>query len=239
MLLRNDVVEVPSPKLIVAPSIANSNCDTLVAGSVKEAPMIKAIEEPPQESRPESKVVETTDQKEENSNNKGDIISLPVYESKFGRLPSWFKNLFGRSDKFTQDLESQTLEAYIIHDGTKAILKLPFGHQRLDNGLKRTLKSNRNLSWDQYVALDPQHHQDLNRTIINAKHQDSRERTCIAVDLRKKQSSQDADRLVVFFSLGAPVEPIHLNICVGRKFDIPFEHCRTWDVSSDLRRDKK
>ena len=167
----------------------------------------------------------------EDDDKEVEILSLPVYESRFGMLPSWLTDLFGRRNKFFRDWESQTLEAFFVHKSSPVLLKLPFGHQRLTFGLKRLMKKNKGLSWDQYISLDPQHHQQLNRAVINAKQLDSRGRTFLAIEVHKKKPCLDAERMLVFFSLGAPVEPVHLTDCVGRKFCFPFERCRTWKVS--------
>jgi hypothetical protein len=157
---------------------------------------------------------------------KTEILPLPVYESRFGALPSCLRELFGHRDKFLHDCESQTLEAFLVHGDPETMLKLPFGHQRLTFGLKRMLKKNKGLSWDQYLSLDSQHQRVINRTVISAKQMDSRCRTCLAIDIYK-EPGLDAERMLVFFSLGAPVEPVRLTDCVGRKFSFPFEQCRT------------
>jgi hypothetical protein len=165
------------------------------------------------------------------NNRKVGILPLPVHERSFGILPSWLRELFGHRDKFLHDWESQELEAFVIHENPPTLFKLPFGHQRLTFGLKRMMKKNKCLSWDQYLSLDSQHHRDIHLVIFSAKQIDARDRTFLAVDIHGKKQGAGAEGMLVFFSLGAAVKPVHLTDCIRRKFSLPFEHCRTWTVN--------
>ena len=60
------------------------------------------------------------------------------------------------------------------------------------------------------------------------RRRDSRERTCVAVGLNKEYG---AERIMLFFLVGAPVEPIHFKDAVGRKYTFPYEQARTFPVS--------
>jgi hypothetical protein len=212
----------------------SSENDTLVSDLDKEQPAkenirVVVLEAKPEttskeESVPDSQVVELA------AKNNG---KSPAGDTKvqISATWSWLRDLFGHNDKFTQDWESKTLEACMIYSNTESLLKLPFGHQRLTYGLKKTLKSNRRLTWDQYLFLDSDSLEKLNRAVTSAKRLDSRDRTCIAIEFYRKLSEEGADRMLLFFSLGDPVLTVHLKDCIGRTFDIPFERCRTWDVS--------
>jgi len=140
--------------------------------------------------------------------------------------PGWFSGIFGQSTKLSNDWESQTLEAYIIPENSSALLKVPFGHLGLAQGLKKMKKQC--VPWDQYTSLGSKHHKRINQAVLEAKRLDSRERTCISVSLNKDFG---AERIMLFFLVGAPVEPIHFKDAVGRKFSFPYEQARTWPVS--------
>jgi hypothetical protein len=152
------------------------------------------------------------------------IPSLPVSQQSF--FPSWLRGIFGQSNTLSNDWESQTLEAFIIPENSHGILKVPFGHQNLAQGLKRMKKQC--LPWDQYTALGSQYHKRINQAVLEAKRLDSRERTCVAVGLNKEYG---AERIMLFFLVGGPVEPIYLKDAVGRQYTFPYEQARTWTVS--------
>lgn len=157
-----------------------------------------------------------------------EAIDLPSSSGTFNFLPTWLKDLFGKSDKkFIHDWESPTLECFIVSKEFR-LLKLPFGHQRLTYGLKRTQRKI-GLTWDQYMALDSPHKKEISKAISKARALDSRQRTCVAIGAQKK--SED-DFVVLFMTLGPKVEPIKFKDAVGRQYNVPFENCKTWEVSS-------
>jgi hypothetical protein len=228
-----------------------SDSDTLVQGLEKEKEQEVKVDNmmkndktcPPSPAHPKTEITQGNLNEKKpptGSNNavaddeKVELLSPTQYKSKFGMLPSWLKDLFGPREKFLNDSESQTLEAYIVHDHgiRQALFKLPFGHQRLQLGLKQVMKKNKGFSWDKFMSLDVQDYRDLDQAVVRAKKVDTRERTVLAVDIHKKQPGLEKERMLVFFSLGAAVEPVHVKDCVGRLFDFPFEQCRTWRVSS-------
>lgn len=156
-----------------------------------------------------------------------EAIELPSSTGTFNFLPSWLKDLFGKSDKkFTHDWESPSLECFIVSKEFR-LLKLPFGHQRLTYGLKRTQKKI-GLTWDQYMALESPHKKEISKAITKARALDSRQRTCVAIGAQKK--SED-DFVVIFMSIGPKVEPIKFKDAVGRMFTIPYENCKTFEAS--------
>lgn len=155
-------------------------------------------------------------------------ISLESPSGTFSILPSWLKDLFGKSDKkFTHDWESPTLECFIVSREFK-LLKLPFGHQRLTYGLKRTQRKV-GLTWDQYMALESPLKKEISKAISKAKALDARQRTCVAIGSQKKKT--DDDFVILFMTLGPKVEAIKFKDAVGRMFTVPFENCKTFEVS--------
>jgi hypothetical protein len=142
-------------------------------------------------------------------NNKVDNFSVPDFQDK----------------KFTDDYKSEMLEAYSIDHTTKDISTLHLGHHCLTSELNRTVNRNKGSVYDQIMSLDADRRKDLNRVIDTAQKLETRARTCLAIDFCNKQSS------TIFFALGAPVEPVplkpvHLEDWTGRRFYIPFEHCK-------------
>lgn len=65
-------------------------------------------------------------------------LSLKVSDT----MSEWTHKIFGKEDEFSKDWESQELEAWVFRADTPNPnpLKVPFGHQRLQYGLK-TVKS--------------------------------------------------------------------------------------------------
>lgn len=189
----------------------------------------KVEEAKSEELNEKAPVAEPTEDKKgeaSNSSPEHEDIELPSSSGTFNFLPTWLKDLFGKNDKkFTHDWESPTLECFIVSQEFR-LFKLPFGHQRLTYGLKRTQRKI-GLTWDQYMALDSPHKKEIGKAINKAKALDSRQRTCIAIGSRKK--SED-DFAVIFMSLGPKVEPIKFKDAVGRKYNIPFENCKTYEV---------
>lgn len=185
-------------------------------------------EEPKGEEKPSAEPTEESQKDDAAKSAEDEAIDLPASTGTFSFLPSWLKNLFGKNDKrFTHDWESPTLECFIVSEEFK-LLKLPFGHQRLTYGLRRTQRKI-GLTWDQYMTLDSPHKKEISKAINKAKALDSRQRTCIAIGAQKK--SED-DFVVLFMALGPKVEPIKFKDAVGRKFTFPYESCKTWAVSS-------
>jgi hypothetical protein len=59
-----------------------------------------------------------------------------------------------RPTNFSPTYRVMTLKAYVAEEGTAdAPIKIPFGHQRLTFGLKRTLKAKRGSTWCEYIQM--------------------------------------------------------------------------------------
>jgi hypothetical protein len=195
--------EIANSNPVAALSDTNSDCETFVADSDK------VIGNEREDVTAE--IVLKRAEKTPVDNN----FSVLDYRYKPGFL-SWLKALLRHDRKFTQDCKSETLVAYSINHNTKTLLELPLGHHGLTDQLKRTVNSNKGSIYNQLVSRE----KDLDWVIATAKQLDPRVRTCVAFDFRNKQSG------IVFFTLGAPVQPVHLKDCIGRSFNIPFERCK-------------
>ncbi|KAH6671662.1 hypothetical protein B0J14DRAFT_564263 [Halenospora varia] len=154
---------------------------------------------------------------------EADLPLAAKSQKKIKIIPTWLKNIFSRPEINPEDKESQTLEAFVLSEDLKDIVKIPFGHDCLTYGLKKMKKSS--LTWDQYMSLSLEKRQSINRAVASAKRADARKRQCISVGYQKGSSE---NRMILFFSLGEPVEPVHLKDAVGRRFDFQYERCRTW-----------
>lgn len=142
---------------------------------------------------------------------------------------SWLSSLFRKREKFTNDRESSELEAWLIESDSFTMRKLPFGHQKLTSMLKRTTKSRRGDIWAHYTALTPNQREAVNRATTQAHRSSRHARTCVAISAHPGRNSY----IVVFFSLGLPVQPVHLKMA-GRYFQFTFELCRTWEGMDEL-----
>jgi hypothetical protein len=195
---------------------------------VEDAKPVNPAPEKPQadSATKEDKPKDESDKTQPLATDTAAISSLPGFQSKNSAFPSWLKGIFGQSNKLSNDWESQTIEAYIIPENSQSLLKVPFGHQNLTQGLKKMKKQC--LSWDQYTALGSQHHQRINQAVLEAKRSDDRERTCVAIGINKEFGSE---RIMLYFLVGARLQPVLFKDAVGRKFSFPYEHARTWPVS--------
>lgn len=245
MPLRDTLPTVPVPNPPAAPCSTRSNTmvndqddnpATLLKGDTKklgveEVKLVCAPNNPTetQDSQPtpkEDKIEDESPGNEQAKDKEPAAPSISDFKSTSSIFPGWFSGIFGQSTKLANDWESQTLEAYILPENSQTLLRVPFGHQNLTQGLKRMKKQC--IPWDQYTSLGSQHHNRINQAVVQAKRVDSRERTCISVSLNKDYG---AERIMLFFLVGSPVEPIHFKDAVGRKFTFPYEQARTWPVS--------
>jgi hypothetical protein len=192
-----------------------------VAAKPPSIGVVKSVEDKKEKDKKEDGDVATVE-------SNLDIISLPLWEQKSGILPAWFKNMFRKRDKFLHDWESPILEAFIIGKNQEKPQKLPFGHQRLTFCLKQVIKKDIYLSWDEYLALDSQHHKAIEQIVTHATELDSRERTFLALT---KKSGPEGDRLLVFFSLNGLGAAARMMGSMGQKRSFPFGRDRTWEVS--------
>jgi len=154
-------------------------------------------------------------------------LDFPPKQNNFKGLPSWLRGLFKPKDTILNEWESQEYEAYILEPDSKKLIKLHLGHQHLKQGLQRALKKNRCLNWDDYTSLSMELHQKVVDVITSPKMSGTRKRTLLAAVPIKKPGTT-SERLILFFSLGEEVEPIHLTDAIGRKFCFPFHMCTKW-----------
>ena len=156
---------------------------------------------------------------------------MPTFKQRFGKVDSWFKELFGPSSLFFDDKESDSIEAFLIL-GNNTRLKVPFGHRRLKFGMKRVMKAKKTSTLDDYYALPKHLHGAIQNSLKGAKVIDSRERVVVCFDVLKLGEKHEDQHLLAFFNInGAPVEPIHFKDAVGRKFAVPYFLIQTWEVS--------
>ncbi|KAK0623727.1 hypothetical protein B0T14DRAFT_495159 [Immersiella caudata] len=148
-------------------------------------------------------------------------------------LRDWAPSIFGSPSKFLSDTPSDELEAYMTEQGAADVpAKIPFGHQRLAFGLKRTLKAKHGSTWQQYVQMTPTQRQLVDQVTKFARVQSGHVRTCLGVQEIKTEGKQPC--YLIFFSLSEPPLPIYFTDCLGRNFKVPFEHCKAWDDMRSL-----
>lgn len=154
-------------------------------------------------------------------------------------MSDWIGRVFGKDDQFKQDWESQSLEAYVFQSRGTFIshlghtpVKVPFGHRRLRYGLDKVVKDKDKLgsTWNRYIDLGPSMQAIIDQVVHAANRLQSRERVCIAFQEYNKRVEDPFT--LVFFSVRDEKKPILLKDAVGRTYTIPFETCRTWNVST-------
>ncbi|KAI2615930.1 hypothetical protein GGR54DRAFT_255650 [Hypoxylon sp. NC1633] len=125
----------------------------------------------------------------------------------------------------THDWESKELEAYLIESDSNAVRNLHFSRQELIEILRRTLKPRRDDVWRQYASLSSAQRDGVDKATSEANRSEPCPRTCVAITSDPRSGD---DFVVVLFSLGLPLQPIHL---AGPElsFKLPFELCRTWE----------
>lgn len=153
-------------------------------------------------------------------------FNLPAY------FFDWKQRIFGSDDKFKTDWPSTNLEAYIrhIHSFGKST-KIPFGHKRLQYGLSKVIKEGQKgtSTWSQYIELGQVTRLAVDEVVGEANRNQSRERICVAFHQYDNDSADPF--ILVFLSLRKEPQPISFKDAVGRTYTLPFEACRTWDVS--------
>lgn len=160
-----------------------------------------------------------------------EFITMSTFKQKFGKVDSWFKELFGPGSLFFDDKESDSIEAFLIL-GNNTRLKIPFGHRRLKFGMKRVMKAKKTSTLDDYAALPKHLHAAIQNSLKGAKMTDSRERVVVCFDVLKLGEKHEDQHLLAFFAMnGAPLEPVHFKDAVGRKFLVPYHLVQTWPVS--------
>ncbi|OHE91972.1 hypothetical protein CORC01_12708 [Colletotrichum orchidophilum] len=138
----------------------------------------------------------------------------------FKTMGKWFKGMFGRSTiPSIGDLE---LEATVLRNGPFPESFLALEPKMLRLELKRILKQSSKAPGDAFLVQDDQLRSAVQGALFRAQRKDGRVRQLITVDIATRP-----DVAVVFMSVDPAAEPVHMTDILGRKYDIPFEQCRT------------
>lgn len=138
-------------------------------------------------------------------------------------------SVFGKDDIFKQDYESTKLEAYISYGvGLQLPMKLPFGHRRLQYGLKRANKKDKT-TFDRFVTSNTLLHRTIDDVVREANKRQKRARTLLTYTLTAHDDGRRST--IVFFSIQPEKQPVAFEDAVGRKYTLPFELCKNWEVS--------
>ena len=158
----------------------------------------------------------------------------PSQSKSTGFFPSWIQSIFGSSNKISaDDTPSHDLEAYMVDPATgHPPIKVPFGHDRLQSGLKKLTKGggNKGSTWHLYVDMTAGQRVLVDKVIKHARAQSHHQRTCLGIEEFKRDGKPA--HYLVFFSLSEPPLPILFKDAIGRAFRFPYERCRTWMVWS-------
>lgn len=152
-------------------------------------------------------------------------------------MSEWTHKIFGREDEFSKDWESNELEAWVFCTSTaeSAPIKVPFGHQRLQYGLRKTRSKTANslgrTTFTRYIKGGSRMQMIVDEVVQEANRLQKREKVCLAF---KEYNVGDGNNtfVVVFFSLCEEKAPLAFKDCIGRKMTLPFETCRTWECMS-------
>lgn len=148
-------------------------------------------------------------------------------------MADWAQSIFGRDDEFKKDYESTELEAYLAYDLSLDLpLKVPFGHRRLQYGLKRVMNKKNNgglTTFDRFTGSSSFIHRLLDDVSREANRMQKRERTLITYKIFA--SARRPYYLIAFFSIQPEKKPIAFKDAFGREYSLPFELCKNWQVS--------
>ncbi|KAI1480189.1 hypothetical protein F4774DRAFT_409009 [Daldinia eschscholtzii] len=150
----------------------------------------------------------------------------PRVLSAFLRL----SRFFGRRNNPIHEWENQELEAYLVESYTYIMRKLHFDQKTLADELRRITKSSRYDLWAHYMSLTSAKRETVDWVTAEANRLSHHSRACVAID---EQSKSGQSCIVVLFSLGSPVEPIHVKYG-DEYFQFGFELCRTWEGINGL-----
>ncbi|KAJ4416802.1 hypothetical protein N0V82_006531 [Gnomoniopsis sp. IMI 355080] len=155
-------------------------------------------------------------------------------------MSEWTHKIFGREDEFSKDWESQELEAWVFRTSRPTFstpMKVPFGHQRLQYGLKKIrskkINSAGRTTFSRYLNTGIPTQVYVDEVVKEANRLRTREKICLAFEEYRLPSTNDAF-MIVFFSLGEEKAPISFQDCIGRKMTLPFERCRVWEVAGGI-----
>lgn len=71
----------------------------------------------------------------------------------------------------------------------------------------------------------------VDEVVKEANRHQNRERVCLAFETYRRQDTGGDSFTIMFFSIREEEVPVSFTDCMGRKMTIPFETCRTWEVS--------
>lgn len=165
--------------------------------------------------------------------------TVSATSNKFGQkfsdsMTDLTHKFFGRDDEFSKDWPSETLEAWVTQ-GTPFSdpMKVPFGHRRLQYGLKQVRGKKapvRLTTFDRYLEQGPRMQVVVDEVVREANRLQKRERVCLAFQQYRARDPRDISFALVFFSIQKEKPPIAFTDCIGRKTSIPYAVCKNWDV---------
>ncbi|KAK4165555.1 hypothetical protein QBC43DRAFT_208366, partial [Cladorrhinum sp. PSN259] len=163
-----------------------------------------------------------------------DLLSSGPFSSRFPNfLGRWCNTIFSRRNSNPlAEVKSQELEAWVFQPGPTDPIRIPFGHQRLKQGMKRVLSKNGTEPWNAYINFTPEQRAMVDDVTKFANNTTDHIRTCIAFDQVKKDGQFPS--YIVFFSLKTSERPLKFKDAVGRKYTFPFALCNNWDGINDL-----
>lgn len=151
-------------------------------------------------------------------------------------MSDWTERIFGKEDEFSKDTESQRLEAWVTRGTPDAYpMKVPFGHKRLQYGLKNInsakLEVGGRATFARYVDCGPRMQIIIDDVVREANRMQRSERVCLSFKgFQRPQNPGNLSFAIVFFSIQEEKAPISFLDCVGRKMELPFQVCKTWEV---------
>lgn len=169
--------------------------------------------------------------------------------------PSWVRKIFQPDLRAPcLDWESEEFEAFLldarVEFGAKAkgtLTKLEVGHLELQGALAEILPLQRRKVrpgvWKKCKSLEPWVRHEVHEAITAVKQWSCQKKVWIAMEIMESQmphAKGEGSRsltngretsIVLFFRLGEMVEPLRVEYSDRREILIPYEHCRTWEVS--------
>ncbi|KAH6867721.1 hypothetical protein B0T10DRAFT_502154 [Thelonectria olida] len=171
-------------------------------------------------------------------------FSNQIRQTTIRLIPTWARGIFSR--KWHDDWESDELEAFLLEvpariysDSPVHLMKLEIGHRQLEAALStimpRRWRRGRPQLWEKYKTLGPRVRSEIHHAIKVVKRGTNQRKSWIAIEVMQPPVAdpQDSMHVVLFFRLGEETKPINLD-AVGRKFTLPYEHCRTWEMMEDI-----
>lgn len=143
--------------------------------------------------------------------------------------------VFGKDDDFKCDYESTELEAYIAYGlKTELPMKIPFGHRRLQYGLKRLAEDIDEKcfsTFNHYMAAGAHTQAIIDDVVREANRMQKCERTLLSTSVFCRPSDGRLVSLISFFSIQPEKPRVAFEDAIGRKYSLPFELCKKWKVS--------